>query len=1318
MVRRAAFQGVLALACAALLLLLTSTRTPAQAPAAAVSDVMKAAIADREALPPAEGSLWRFEGPRNLQQGEIDFGLSPYSGRINEVAVHPLDAQIIYATGATGGLWKSTDGGEQWASRSAGWPTQGATAVALDPNRPNRVFVGTGDYKRLDHIPPFSVGVMRSLDGGLAWEAFGTDEMRHYAVSRIVIDPVTSDTILAAAGRGSRLPGGDVFRSVDAGVTWSPTSVPDANWDDLELCADDMLWASASRRKDYDDDNDPENLSGLVYRSPDMGVTWSKVTLVAGAFNLDSAASPDVVHVACDPAASAVFVAVYQNTEVRVFRTINLGSNWTEMTAAPVAVGRNAWAHSALGVASGFLFVGSVEVFRAALVATPPLTFTQLVGLHSDIQCVVRDPAGEQRFYLCHDGGLYRHSASADSTESLSATLGVTQAFRMDVHRRHGGLIGIGTQDLGDPISFFGNGNDAAALRKPPNWGLVLGGDGRSSAFKHESNSKMYLGITNGAIARYDGAARVTLQTSAADDSQGPLLFSGDTLLYADRSLLKLSSPDSKDAAAGTADWRTILFRPVGNRPRTIQSLAVCPTDPAVMYAGSSIGELFYSDTVGESWTEIDRDGLPADVPIWAISPSPANCRDVLIALGYEGIASVRTGDNRFHPGDRLMRNPDVLAAGAWTGAHGGAQRLPRAPVFAILRHPTLPSFWFVAGDAGVFRTDDGGATWTNATGPLGLPNTHVRDLRISADGNTLYAATFGRGVWSMDISRPAADVFSVRGTVTFGGRPVDRASVVIEGAGRIRKWLKNTLTDGASVTTAPIVVDESATITEARATLQGSLGAAVSLITPTGAELPMTFTLPGGRYVLTGGSASALIGQFSRGSWRFKVTVDRGDAFVQSGSVDFSFTQRVSNLTGPDGEYTIEFVKAGTHSMSVFDCDCAPASIVVDGHETGVDFALNPDVGIAARTAKASESGAVGAFEVTRAGSASNPLTVAYTVTGSAAAGADYVPLSGSVVIPAGSTSAIIPVTAMNDTRDEDVETVVVRLTPGVGYTVAVPSQATVGILDNDPAPTVSIGNTSVLEGGTAFFTVSLSQASGKSVSVDFTTSPGTAQAGFVCGVSTDYLTRSGTRTVTPGITSLTISVPTCADLVAEISETFTVQLSNPQEATFATGPASIGSGTILNSKTGTFELEPAEAAVAVDERLRYELTWTVPAPRNWHDLKSVDLRVGDGRSHVLWVRFFETNNTVALFDPVTGRFGAHTALGVDGRLENSTAVLHLKESAVTGSGPTGPSVTLALVVSFKAPAAGRDYMVQAAATADNGDHDRFVKAGLLSVR
>jgi hypothetical protein len=105
-----------------------------------------------------------------------------------------------------------------------------------------------------------------------------------------------------------------------------------------------------------------------------------------------------------------------------------------------------------------------------------------------------------------------------------------------------------------------------------------------------------------------------------------------------------------------------------------------------------------------------------------------------------------------------------------------------------------------------------------------------------------------------------------------------------------------------------------------------------------------------------------------------------------------------------------------------------------------------------------------------------------------------------------------------------------------------------------------------------------------------------------------------------------------------------------------------------------GTLELTPAAATVAVHERLTYTLTWTGPPPLNWHNLESVQLRI------------------------------------------SASATLNLHDSRVQGSGPTGPSVTLTLDVSFKPPAAGLSYLVEVLATDDAG-HEQIQPAGTLTV-
>src|SRR2546426_140353 len=85
---------------------------PAQAQNAQVSNVMTNALAARDLMPPADGSLWRLEGPKGILKGArvvSSIGLEPYSGRINEVAIDPKNPAIMYATGGNGGVWKTVD---------------------------------------------------------------------------------------------------------------------------------------------------------------------------------------------------------------------------------------------------------------------------------------------------------------------------------------------------------------------------------------------------------------------------------------------------------------------------------------------------------------------------------------------------------------------------------------------------------------------------------------------------------------------------------------------------------------------------------------------------------------------------------------------------------------------------------------------------------------------------------------------------------------------------------------------------------------------------------------------------------------------------------------------------------------------------------------------------------------------------------------------------------------------------------------------------------------------------------------------------------
>jgi Calx-beta domain len=182
-------------------------------------------------------------------------------------------------------------------------------------------------------------------------------------------------------------------------------------------------------------------------------------------------------------------------------------------------------------------------------------------------------------------------------------------------------------------------------------------------------------------------------------------------------------------------------------------------------------------------------------------------------------------------------------------------------------------------------------------------------------------------------------------------------------------------------------------------------------------------------------------------------------------------------------------------------------------------------------------------------------PLQVTWaTAPGSASAPADYTTSSGTVSLTRIFSSRVVSVPVAGDVLDESNETFVVNLSNLVGSPGQIgDAQGLATITDNDQPPTISVNDVSITEGDagttTATFTASLSSASGKTVTVDWATAPGTATAG------TDYVAASGSRTIAPGATATTIAVTVNGDLTDEINETFGLTLSNPGNATIADG-------------------------------------------------------------------------------------------------------------------------------------------------------------------
>jgi len=235
------------------------------------------------------------------------------------------------------------------------------------------------------------------------------------------------------------------------------------------------------------------------------------------------------------------------------------------------------------------------------------------------------------------------------------------------------------------------------------------------------------------------------------------------------------------------------------------------------------------------------------------------------------------------------------------------------------------------------------------------------------------------------------------------------------------------------------------------------------------------------------------------------------------------------------------------------------------------------PDVTVNDVTITEGDVGSTNAdFSVTLSSPSTHRVTVGYSTSdGTATQGTDYVAKTGSVVFEPGETSKTVSVAVLGDTTDEFSETFKLNLN-SVDVGTIVRNQGTATINSNDPPPTISVADTTLVEGDSrtnnAMFVLTLSKASEKPISIDYATADGTALAG------SDYVAASGTISFSAGQTTANVSVPITPDPVVEPDETLVLNLSNPVNATISRGQAS---ATITNDDEAGIKLAMLQDSV-----------------------------------------------------------------------------------------------------------------------------------------
>ncbi|MEM1055537.1 MAG: T9SS type A sorting domain-containing protein [Bacteroidota bacterium] len=667
------------------------------------------------AMKTGSGPAWTFAGPTNV------------GGRVTSLAVESFDA--FYAGTGSGGLFKTTDGGASFAPVGDDVFSLSIGDVALDPQDPQTVWVGTGESNGGGGSLTYGgSGLYRSRDGGQTWEPRGLDATG--TIGRIVVHPTDSDRVwVAAAGKlFEKDDARGVFRTTDGGTTWTRTLAVDDSTGAIDLVVNprspDTLYAATWTRQRRPDLRRYGGPGSGVWRSADGGATWSRLTngLPSGSLGrigvAVAASRPNVVY--------AVLTDTIGNT-IGTYRSTDGGDTWTSLPGAD-------------SVSYGWWF-GQIRVDPTdwRRVWTPWLnlyrssnaggTWSYQSGtMHVDHHALWIDPGNPDRMIAGNDGGVYRTTnGGATSVLWQKATGGfpATQFYTVEIDASEPDRLYGGTQDNGTNRTLTGALDD---------WTRIFGGDGHYVLVDPDDNRFVYASFQYGNLFRSTNGGTefrgITPPDTRANWS-APVVFAPtdpETLYYGGTRVWRSTNRGS--------DWTAIspdLTGGPGPTSLIYGTLTTIGASPASgrIWAGTDDGRVWTSAN-GSSWINVSA-GLPTRW-VTRITPHPTDPDGAIATL-----SGFRWGEDTAH----IYATSDGGAT--WTNIGAG---LPDAPANDVLFDPARPDRILLATDVGTFWTENDGAIWR----PLGsgLPMVPVTDLDIA--GRSLVAGTYGRGMYRLDL--------------------------------------------------------------------------------------------------------------------------------------------------------------------------------------------------------------------------------------------------------------------------------------------------------------------------------------------------------------------------------------------------------------------------------------------------------------------------------------------------------------------------------------------------------------------------------------
>lgn len=667
---------------------------------------------------------WVTQGPYN------------HGGRINTIAHNPGNDKIIYVGGSNGGIFKTTDGGENWKPIFDDHAYLAIGHILVSPHDTNTIYVGTGD-PNISGYPWIGNGVYKSTDAGATWEHLGLDSMG--IVTKVAVN-YNDPKILYAATMGVpfiRNKNRGLYKSTNGGVSWqqvlflnndagiidllmipnSPDTLFAAGWNRIRTYNESLVWGNNG--KVYRTVNGGHSWDTLLNGLPDKEMSRIGLTLVNDEFN--------------------TIIAQYINptyeTEA-LYVSNNMGNDWDKLSARGLsgsALGGFGWYFGKIR-SNPFnaeqLYVLGVGLWESNNFGSS-FSINQGRLPNGSVHADKHDMAfiDANTFLLATDGGLYKTTDGGESWLDIE-NIPNTQFYRVAVDHHKQGYYCGGAQDNG---TIYGSYTDSV------NWQRINGGDGFQVLFDWKNDEFIYSETQNGIV--YSGK-RIgnNINWSAFIDGitednrpwDMPLCMSkinANVLFAGARSVFKNSD-------APNSSWKKISHDITdGTNPsfHFISAIDVSPFTDEIVSAGTSNGYVYVlSDGV---WNNVSL-----ELPNRYVSD---------VFNSYDNKQALFVSNTGYKNGDYVphVHYSDNLGE-TWQDISGNLPQLSVNSLHALPNHND--SVIFAATDGGVYHTLNRGESWER-TG-TGMPIIPVYDLAYDDTAHTLVAATFGRSIQAIKL--------------------------------------------------------------------------------------------------------------------------------------------------------------------------------------------------------------------------------------------------------------------------------------------------------------------------------------------------------------------------------------------------------------------------------------------------------------------------------------------------------------------------------------------------------------------------------------